>query len=382
MAHFQDGLGKRGKELREAWVERFAEYQKSYPELALQLMQMQRRELPQDWDKEIPVFPTDAKGMAGRIASSKVLNALAKRVPWVMGGAADLAPSTKTLLEFPEAGTLTPTNPVGRNMHFGIRENGMASIVNGMALSKIRSYGATFFTFSDYAKPGIRLAALMEIPVVFIFTHDSIGLGEDGPTHQPIEHLVALRAVPGLIVMRPADANEVSEAWRVIMSQSKEPAALILSRQNLPTFDRTRYAPAAGVAQGAYILADADDGQPDVLLMATGSEVYLCIDAYERLKKEGIKARVISMPAWELFDRQPLSYRENVLPASIKARVAVEQASVMGWDRYVGDQGHVIGMHTFGKSAPLLELQQQFGFTPEKIVEAAYAQISLGKKSK
>ena len=374
LQHFAEGVGERGKNLRQDWVSLFAAYQKEYPDLATQLHQMQHRQLPAGWDKDIPVFPADAKGMAGRAASSKVLNAIAKNVPWLMGGSADLAPSTKTLLEFPEAGTLSPSNPGGRNMHFGVRENGMASILNGLSLSKIRPYGATFFTFSDYARPGIRLSALMEIPVIYIFTHDSIGLGEDGPTHQPIEQLASLRAIPGLNVFRPGDANEVAEAWRVLMEDTHEPAVLVLSRQNMPTLDRAKYASAKGVAQGAYILAGDEHRDPDVILMATGSEVSLCIEACERLLQEGIKARVVSMPSTELFEKQPKEYRDSVLPPHIKARVAVEQASVFGWDRYVGDTGAIISMQTFGKSAPLLELQKCFGFTPDKIVEIARSQ--------
>lgn len=379
LQHFADGIGERGKKLNQDWNNLLAAYQKEYPDLATQLTQMQFRQLPAGWDKDIPVFPTDAKGMAGRVASSKVLNAIAKSVPWLMGGSADLAPSTKTLLEFPDAGTLSPSNPGGRNMHFGVRENGMASILNGLSLSKIRPYGATFFTFSDYARPGIRLSALMEIPVIYIFTHDSIGLGEDGPTHQPVEQLPSLRAIPGLNVFRPCDANEVAEAWRVLMEDNREPAILVLSRQNLPTLDRSIYASAKGVAQGAYVLAGHEHDDPDVILMATGSEVYLCVEAYVRLLQEGIKARVVSMPSTELFEKQSKEYRDSVLPPHIKARVAVEQASVFGWDRYVGDAGYVIGMQTFGKSAPLRELQKCFGFTPDKIVEIARMQAQAAK---
>jgi transketolase len=374
LQHFADGIGERGKILNQDWNKLLVAYEKEYPDLAMQLSQMQFRQLPAGWDKDIPAFSADAKGMAGRAASSIVLNAIAKNVPWLMGGSADLAPSTKTLLEFPEAGTLTPSNPGGRNMHFGIRENSMASILNGLSLSKVRPYGATFFTFSDYARPGIRLSALMEIPVIYIFTHDSIGLGEDGPTHQPIEQLASLRAIPGLNVFRPGDANEVAEAWRVLMQDSHEPAILVLSRQNLPTLDRTKYASAKGVAQGAYVLAGQEHSEPDVILMATGSEVFLCVEAYERLLREDIKARVVSMPSTELFEKQPKEYKESVLPPRVKARVAVEQASVFGWDRYVGDTGHIIGMQTFGKSAPLHELQKCFGFTPDKIVEIARRQ--------
>jgi transketolase len=372
--HFADGIGKRGKESRARWLTLFGEYEKSFPELAHQLQHMQRRQLPKDWDADLPVFPADEKGMATRVSSGKVLNAVAKRVPWLLGGSADLGPSTKTYID--KEASFSASNYGGRNIHFGIRENAMASICNGLSLSKMRPYGATFLTFSDYCRPGIRLSALMEIPVLYIFTHDSIGVGEDGPTHQPIEHLASLRAIPGLVVMRPADANEVTECWRLIMHHARDPVALILSRQDLPTFDRTKYTPASGVAQGAYVLADSLD--PQVILLSTGSEVYLCINAYEQLKSKGVRARVVSMPSWEIFDRQTKAYKDSVLPPKIKARVAVEQASVMGWDRFVGDHGEIIGMHTFGKSAPLHELQNYFGFKPERIVEAALNQIKEG----
>ena len=300
-----------------------------------------------------------------------MLNVLAENVPWLLGGSADLAPSTKTRLTFEGAGDLTPETPGGRNLHFGIRENAMAAVVNGMALSKLRAYGSTFLTFSDYARPAIRLAAIMEIPVIHVFTHDSIGVGEDGPTHQPVEHLASLRAIPGLITLRPADANEVVEAWRVIMALRHDPVALVLSRQAVPTIDRSRYAPASGLAQGAYVLADPARGDPDLLLLATGSEVALCLAAFEALAADGFRVRVVSMPSWELFERQPEAYRESVLPARIRARVAVEQASVFGWDRYVGPAGEIIGMRTFGASAPLKALQTKFGFTPERVVHAA-----------
>lgn len=369
--HFAQGVAKRGKEVRDRWISTLGEYEKHHSQLAHQLLQMQRRQLPEGWDAELPVFPSDAKGMAGRVASGKALNAIAKKVPWLMGGSADLGPSTKTYID--NAVSFSASSYLGRNIHFGIRENAMASICNGLALSKMRPYGATFLTFSDYARPGIRLSALMELPVLYVFTHDSIGVGEDGPTHQPIEHLASLRAIPGLLVMRPADANEVSECWRIIMKHAREPVALVLSRQDLPTFDRTKYAAASGVAQGAYILADSDN--PQVILMSTGSEVHLCIDAYEQLKTQGVRARVVSMPSWELFDRQPQSYKDQVLPPHIRARVSVEQASTMGWSRFVGDHGETIGMRTFGKSAPLHELLNHFGFKPERIVEAALKQI-------
>jgi transketolase len=330
---------------------------------------MQHRELPDGWDQDIPVFPADAKGDASRNSSGKVLNAIARNVPWLLGGAADLAPSTKTRLTFEGAGDFGPDNYGGRNFHFGVREHAMAAVVNGLSLSKIRPFGAGFLIFSDYARPAIRLSALMEIPAIHVFTHDSIGVGEDGPTHQPIEQLASLRAIPGLIVLRPGDANEVAEAWRVIMERKHEPVALILSRQNLPTLDRTRYAPAAGVAKGAYVLADADDGRPDVILIATGSEVSLCVEAYEQLTAEGIRTRVVSMPSWELFEQQSQAYKDSVLPPDITARVSVEQASVLGWAQYVGLRGRSIGMRTFGASAPLKELQRKFGFTPERVIE-------------
>ena len=370
-AHFGRGFGARGRALREAWFARFAQYREVHPELADQLYRMQHRELPEGWDRGLPEFAPDAKGLAGRDASAKVLNVLAQNVPWLLGGSADLAPSTKTRLTFEGAGDLTATNPGGRNIHFGIREHAMAAIVNGLALSKLRAYGSTFFTFSDYARPAIRLAAIMEIPIIHVFTHDSIGVGEDGPTHQPVEHLASLRAIPGLVTLRPADANETVEAWRTIMQLRHDPVALVLSRQPVPTFDRSRYAPASGLARGAYVLADAAGGEPDLLLLATGSEVALCLAAYERLTADGFRARVISMPSWELFERQPEGYRESVLPGRVRARVAVEQASIFGWDRYVGPAGEIIGMHTFGASAPLKALQTKFGFTPERVVHAA-----------
>jgi transketolase len=331
--------------------------------------------LPDGWDKDLPTFPADPKGLATRDSSGHVLNAVAKNVPWLIGGAADLAPSTKTRLTIVEAGDFSSENPSGRNFHFGIREHAMSAVLNGMSLTKVRPYGAGFLIFSDYARPAIRLSALMEIPTIYIFTHDSIGVGEDGPTHQPVEQLASLRAIPGLITLRPADANEVVEAWRVILQLRHEPVALILSRQALPTVDRTTYAPASGLAKGAYVLAEAQGGNPVVLLIATGSEVSLCLRAYEQLQAEGIAARVVSMPSWELFEQQSQEYREQVLPPAITARVAVEQASTLGWERYVGSQGRIIGMHTFGASAPLKALQQKFGFTPEQVVEAARQQV-------
>ena len=377
--HFRAGIGARGQALHAAWWVKFEEYRRQYPELAEQGYQMLRRELPDEWDRDLPTFPPDTKGIASRDASSQVLNVLAKNVPWLVGGSADLGPSCKTRLTFEQAGDFSADNPAGRNLHFGIREHAMGAILNGLALSKIRAFGSGFLIFSDYERTAIRLSALMEIPVIHIFTHDSIGVGEDGPTHQPVEQLASLRAIPGLITLRPADANEVVEAWRLIMPFRHEPVALILSRQALPTLDRTKYASAEGVQRGAYILADADDGKPDVLLLSTGSEVALCIDAYEQLKAEGIKARVVSMPSWEIFEyycRKHPEYREEVLPATVTARVSVEQASTLGWARYVGMTGRTIGMETFGASAPLKELQQKYGFTPEQIVAAAREQVA------
>ena len=368
---FRDLLGTRGRELTAQWNAMFNEYSKQHPDLALQFEHMQRGQPPEGWDKDLPIFAPDAKGIATREASGKVLNAIAKRHPWLMGGSADLYPSTKTRLTFDGAGDFEAGQYDARNFHFGIREHAMGAIVNGMALSKIRAYGSTFMIFSDYMKAPIRLSALMEIPAIWIFTHDSIGVGEDGPTHQPIEQLVSLRAVPGLVTLRPADANEVVAAWKVIVDMRKEPAALILSRQALPTFDRTKYRSADGLARGAYILAEAEGGRPQVILMATGSEVSLCIDAYEILKTEGVRARVVSMPSWELFKRQDQSYRDEVLPPEVTARVAVEQASTLGWAQYAGTKGRVIGMRTFGASAPLKDLQKKFGFTADAVLQAA-----------
>jgi transketolase len=377
--HFRDGIGKRGKELRDAWFTRAREYRTRYPELAEQLYRMQHRQLPEGWDRDLPSFPTDARGLATRESSAKVLNAVAKSVPWLIGGSADLAPSTKTRLTFEGAGDFQGDSPAGRNLHFGIREHAMAAMLNGMALVKVRPYGSGFFIFSDYARGAIRLSALMELPVVHIFTHDSIGVGEDGPTHQPVEQLASLRAVPGLIVLRPADANEVAEAWKVIMKLHHEPTALILTRQAVPTFDRTRCAPASGLARGAYVLADAADGKPDVLLLASGSEVVLCLEAHERLKAEGIKTRVVSMPSWELFDDQPTEYRDSVLPPEVTARVSVEQASTFGWAKYVGTTGCTLGMRSFGASAPLKDLVKKFGFTAEHVAAAAREQLRLSR---
>ncbi len=378
--HFREGIGQRGHELREAWFARVKEYKAKYPDLADQLYRMQHRLLPDGWDKDWPTFKPDAKGVATRVSSGQVLNAIGKNVPWLMGGSADLAPSTKTRLTFADAGDFEPGSYAGRNLHFGVREHAMAAILNGMALVKVRPYGSGFLIFSDYARGAIRLSAIMELPVIHIFTHDSIGVGEDGPTHQPVEHLPSLRAIPGLLVIRPCDANEVVEAWRVIMKLHHEPAALILSRQDLPTLDRTKYGPASGLARGAYVLADAPGGKPDVILMGTGSEVHLCVQAGETLKAEGINARVVSMPCWELFDDQDRSYQESVLPPGVTARVSVEQASKLGWERYVGPTGVAIGMHSFGASAPLKDLLRKFGFTAEAVAEAAREQVKLTRR--
>jgi transketolase len=352
------------------------EYRAQHPDLADHIHRMQYRRLPDGWDKDLPSFPADAKGVASRDASGKVLNAIARNVPWLIGGAGDLAPSTKTRLTFDGAGDLEADNPGGRNMHFGVREHAMGAVVNGLSLSKLRPFGATFLIFSDYARPAIRLSAIMEIPTIEIFTHDSIGVGEDGPTHQPVEQLPSLRAIPGLITIRPADANETVEAWRVIMRLQHQPAALVLTRQAIPTFDRSRYAAASGLAKGAYVMADAEGGRPDVILLATGSEVQLCVAAFEWLTAEGTRARVVSMPSWELFEQQTQEYRDSVLPPEVTARVSVEQASMFGWERYVGPSGARIGMMSFGASAPLKELQKKFGFTVDHVVEAAHAQLA------
>jgi len=370
--HLQKGMGRRGRRLRREWEKKLADYGKQYPAEAGLLDAMLKGGLPDGWDADLPSFPADPKGTASRVSSGKVLNAVAKRVPWLMGGSADLAPSTKTILNFEEAGgDFSTANPKGRNFHFGIREHAMSSILNGMALSKIRPYGATFLIFSDYARPAMRLSALMEVPAIYIYTHDSISVGEDGPTHQPVEHIASLRAMPGLITIRPADANEVVEAWRVIMPLRHEPVALMLTRQNIPTLDRAKYAPASGLAKGAYILADAEDGKPDILLISSGSEVSLCIDACEQLKSEGIKARVVSMPSWELFEKQGQEYRNRVLPPAVTKRIAVEQGASLGWERYVGQNGRIIGMQTFGASAPFKDLQKKFGFTVDNLVAAS-----------
>ena len=369
--HFEAGIGTRSADARHRWETLFAGYRDNFPELATEIDQMQRRELPTGWDRNLPSFPPDPKGIAGREASGKVLNVLAQNIPWFLGGSADLGTSNKTLLKFEGAGDFEARTPGGRNLHFGIREHAMAAIVNGLSLSKLRAFGATFVIFSDYARPAIRLSALMELPTIFVFTHDAMGDGEDGPTHQPVEHLVSLRAIPGLVVLRPADANEVVEAYRYVMQLRHQPAVMALSRQPLPTFDRRKYAPANGVARGAYVMADANAGLPQVILIASGSEVSLAVAAHETLASKGIRSRVVSMPSWDIFEHQPDAYREAVLPARVKPRIAIEQGSVLGWDRYVGPEGRVIGMKTFGASAPLKALQRRFGFEPEHIVSAA-----------
>ncbi|SOR27413.1 transketolase [Methylorubrum extorquens] len=376
---FADGIGKRGAALYSQWQGFFEAAKAADAEHAEELSAFLEGRLPEGWDRDIPVFESDAKGLATRESSGKVLNAIAQHVPFLLGGSADLAPSNKSNLTFEGAGSLTPFEPGGRNIHFGVREHAMGSIVNGLGLVGLRAYGATFLVFADYMRPPIRLASLMELPVFHIFTHDSIGVGEDGPTHQPVEQILSLRCIPGLLTLRPADANEVAEAYRVIFSLKNQPAVLALSRQPLPTFDRSKYAPASGTAKGAYVLADSE-GTPDVILIGTGSEVQLCVGAYETLKGEGVKARVVSMPSWELFERQDEAYRNSVLPPEVLARVAVEQGSVIGWDRYAGSSGSIVGMHTFGASAPIKDLLGKFGFTAEKVIEAARAQAAKHKK--
>jgi transketolase len=377
---FKAKLGARGAKLRGEWMELFSAYEKEFPELAAETLAIQHRQPPKGWDAEIPTFPADPKGIASRDSSGKVLNAIAKHHPWLIGGSADLSPSTKTRLTFEGAGEVRRDSLGGRNIHFGVREHAMGAILNGLALAKVRPFGSGFLIFSDYGKGSLRLAAIMELPVIYVFTHDSIGVGEDGPTHQPVEHLAALRSIPGLVDIRPCDANEVAEAWRLIAELKHEPVALILSRQALPTLDRSKYAPASGIRRGAYILSDAADGKPDVLLMATGSEVSLCTGAQEKLKDQGVQARVISMPSWKLFEDQDEAYRESVIPSTVRARVSVEQAARFGWERYVGIDGTRIGMRTFGESAPLQKLMQKFGFTVDAVVAAALEQANKQKK--
>ncbi len=377
---FASGVGARGRAARQEWEAMFERYRKEFPELADQIERMQRRDLPDGWEKALPAFPPDPKGMATRDSSGQVLNAVAQVVPWLVGGSADLSPSTKTRLTFDGAGDFQPGQEGGRNLHFGIREHAAAAVANGMALTKLRPYWSGFLIFSDYARGAIRLSALMEIPVLHIFTHDSIGVGEDGPTHQPVEQLISLRAIPGMLVFRPADANEVAETWRIVTALH-EPAVLVLSRQALPTLDRSTFAPASGVARGGYVLAEADGGIPEVILLATGSEVHLALAARAGLQAGGISARVVSMTCTELFDRQPRQYRDQVLPPSVKARVAIEEASTLGWDRYVGDGGAVIGMLTFGSSAPLKHLLTKFGFTPDRVTEIARDRVAAARRA-
>lgn len=373
---FKQGVGKRGAELHAAWVKKFAEYSKQFPELAAEVNEIQGRKLPAGWDKNLPNFPADAKGVATRESSGKVLNALAQNIPWLIGGSADLAKSNKVDLKMPGAGDFQAGNYAGRNFHFGVREHGMAAACNGMAISRLKVFNATFFNFTDYMKPSMRLAALMEVPVIYVMTHDSIGVGEDGPTHQPVEQLAGLRAMPNMLVLRPGDANEVTEAWKIVVQQQHRPATLVLTRQALPTLDRTKYAAASGVAKGGYVLADAEGGKPQVILIGTGSELSLCVDAYEKLKGEGIKARVVSMPSWEIYEEQDAAYKESVLPVAVTARVSVEMAATFGWERYTGSKGRNIGMHRFGASAPLKDLLKYFGFTVDHVVEEARAAIA------
>jgi transketolase len=378
--HIGANFGRRGREIHHAWLERLAAYRREYPDLGRQLDCIHDRKLPAGWDRDLPAFPPDAKGVAGRDASSKLLNTLAQRIPWLLGGSADLWPSTRTRLTFDGVGDFQqPGNDGdyrGRNFHFGVREHAMGAAANGLALSGLRPYASSFLVFTDYCRPALRLSALMEVPVLYVWTHDSISLGEDGPTHQPVEHLAALRAMPGMLVIRPADANEVVEAYRLIVALEDRPACLVLTRQPLPTLDRSTYAPASGLARGGYVLADASDGRPDVLLLATGSEVSLCLSAREQLLAEGVQARVVSLPCWEVFEEQPVEYRETVLPSEVTARVAVEEAATFGWERYIGPTGTILGMRSFGMSAPMKVVAQHFGFAPDHVVAAAREQLA------
>ena len=374
--HFDAGIGARGKELRAEWGYQLVGYQREHGTLERQIDEMQRRELPDGWDRDIPSFDPDEKGIATRKASNKVENAIATQVPWYLSGSADLTDSTSVRLA--DVRDFEPGARDGRQVHYGIREHESAAASNGLSLSKLRPSWSTYLVFSDYARPAIRLSALMELPVIHIFTHDSIGLGEDGPTHQPVEHLASLRAIPGLNVIRPADANEVAEAWRVTMEQTHQPVALVLTRQDVPILDRTRYASADGLRRGGYVLADPDDGDPELILIATGSEVALAVSAHEQLIADGIRSRVVSLPSFYLFDQQDEEYRDSVLPRAIGARVSIEEASTLGWDRYVGPQGETIGMHTFGSSAPLKDVLTEFGFTPERVAETAREVLARG----
>jgi transketolase len=379
LEHFQEGIGRRGRELSSKWNELFSKYGQQFSDLADQVNRMQRRDLPDGWDKDLPSFPPDPKGVASRESSGKVLNVLAQNIPWLVGGSADLATSNKTTLKSEGAGDFEAGSYAGRNFHFGVREHAMASSLNGMVLCKLRAFGGTFFNFTDYMRPSMRLAAIMEIPTVYVLTHDSIGLGEDGPTHQPVEQLASLRAMPNMIVMRPGDANEVAEAWKTIIQMKHNPVALVLSRQALPTIDRSKYAAASGVAKGGYVLADAQGGKPEVILIGTGSELSLCVAAYEKLTGEGVRARVVSMPSTEIFDAQDAAYKNSVLPREVRARVSVEAASVFGWERYVGSDGVIIGMTTFGASAPIKDLMKKFGFTTDKVIQAAKEALARAK---
>ena len=374
--NFKDGIGRRGAELHAEWVKKFSDYSAQYPDLGKQLNEIQDRELPVGWDKDLPTFPADPKGIATRESSGKVLNAVAKNIPWMIGGSADLAKSNKVNLTFEGAGDFQAGNYGGRNLHFGVREHAMAAATTGIVLSRIHAFCATFFNFTDYMRPTMRLAALMELPAIYIMTHDSIGVGEDGPTHEPIEQLASLRAMPNMLVLRPGDANEVTEAWKIVMHQKFRPATLVLTRQPMPTFDRTKFAPASGVAKGAYVLSDAPGGKPDLILIGTGSEVSLCVEAAEKLRAEGVKARVVSMPSFELFEEQDAAYHDSVLPPSVRARVTVEEGAKLGWHRYAGDRGVILGMHTFGMSAPIKVVAEHFGFTVEHVVSSAKQAIA------
>jgi transketolase len=369
---FDEGVGKRGAELRAAWGRKLDSYAAERPELAAEIETMQRRELPDGWDGSIPSFEADEeKGLATRKASNKVQNAIAERVPWLIAGSADLTDSTSVRLNFDGVTNFEPGSFGGRQIHYGIREHAAAAACNGLSLCKVRPLWSTYLTFSDYGRPGIRLSALMELPVIHLFTHDSIGLGEDGPTHQPIEQLASLRAMPHLDVIRPADANEVAEAWRVAIDRTHNPVALVLTRQTVPVFDRSRYAAAEGLRRGGYVLADAEGGDPELILIATGSEVQLALGAHERLSGEGIRSRVVSLPCWEIFDRQDAAYRDQVLPPAVTARVAIEEGSPQGWERYVGTAGEIIAMRTFGQSAPFADVEAEFGFTPDEVAKVA-----------
>ena len=374
--HFQNTLGERGRNDRSAWESLFENYRIEYPKFAAEIDLMERHELPPEWDADMIEFPADAKGVATRSSAGQALNAFAAKIPWLLGGSADLAPSTNTLLKFAEVGDFAADNYGGRNFHFGIREHAMAATLNGMALSGLRPYGATFFVFSDYLRPSMRLSALMGLPAIYVFTHDSIGVGEDGPTHQPVEQLAAARAIPGLIVIRPGDANEAVHAWRAALADSKRPTALVLTRQNLPTLDRSQFASAEGLSHGGYVLADAASGDPEVILLASGSEVALAVEAYQQLTTAGIGARLVSMPSFELFEQQSQAYRDEVLPPTVTARVGIEAGIRQGWDRYLGSAGAFVGMNSFGASAPFSKIYKEFGFTAENIIAQAKQQLS------